>query len=276
MSMVVPILVLFAAFNLFPIIYAIAISFTSYDLFSAPKYIGLNNYLALLKDPAFLSAVRVTITYTLLFSVPAWLLGFGAAALLKSGFRGRGAFRSVYFVPTVLSSVAMAITWSLLLRQDGPVNGILGLSIPWLTNDQTAILGIAMLGVWQSFGWFMVVFLAGMLAIPETFYEAAKIDGAGRLALLRTITLPMLRPVFAVVVIQTIVAGMKVFSPMFIMTGGGPNNATRSVAMLIYQDGLTNFEMGKATAISVIGLVAMLFLTLLYLRVFRATTAVGD
>jgi ABC-type sugar transport system permease subunit len=132
------------------------------------------------------------------------------------------------------------------------------------------------MSVWQGVGWFMVVFLAGLQSIPETYYEAAKIDGADRWQLLRHITLPLLRPVFAFVVISTIIAGMKVFTPMFIMTGGGPNNATRSMAMLIYHEGLRDLRMGRASAISMVGFFLILILTIIQLRLFRVHEEVGE
>jgi ABC-type sugar transport system permease subunit len=132
-----------------------------------------------------------------------------------------------------------------------------------------------MLGVWQSVGFFMVIFLAGLASIPSNLYEAATVDGARGWHMLRYITLPLLRPVLAVVVVQMVVAGMKVFSPMFIMTGGGPNNATRSVAMLIYHEGLRDLRMGTAAAISVLGFLAMMVITVLYLRIFRVHEDIG-
>jgi ABC-type sugar transport system permease subunit len=274
-SFTLPVLVLFAIFNFLPTVYALLVSLTEYDLFHAPEFVGLDNYVGLLDNRNFWNAVRVTIGYTLMFGPLSAILGFLIAMLLRDRILGRSILRSIFFVPTILSSVAMAVTWSLLLRQDGPLNAVLGIAVPWLTNSGTALAGISLLGVWQSTGWFMVIFLAGLASIPESLYEAARIDGGGVIGLTRHITLPLLRPVIAVVVIQTVVAGMKVFSPMFIMTGGGPNNATRSVAMLIYQEGLRDLRMGNAAAISVIGFVIILVITALYLRVFRVSESVG-
>ena len=270
-----PIIFLFVAFNLLPTVYAFVVSLTTYNLFTPPTFVGFENYLDLLGNRNFWQAVSVTVGYTLLFGPASWILGFLIAMLLKDTIVGRDLFRSVFFVPTILSSVAMAVTWALLLRLNGPINGVLDISVPWLTNTQTALLGISLLGIWQSAGWFMVIFLAGLASIPESLTEAARIDGAGTLALLRHITLPLLRPVFAVVVVQTIVAGLRVFSPMFIMTGGGPANSTRSVAMLIYQEGLRDLRMGSAAAISVIGFVFILALTVIYFRVFRVREEIG-
>lgn len=272
---IAPIGLLFISFSVFPTVFALAVSLTEYDLFTPPRFVGLDNYLGLIDNRNFWRAVQVTLGYTLLFGPASAILGFGIASLLRDHIAGRSVFRSLFFLPTILSGVAMALTWSLLLRQEGPLNAVLGVTVPWLTNSQTALIGIAMLGVWQSVGFFMVIFLAGLASIPGSLYEAATVDGARGWHMLRYITLPLLRPVLAVVVVQVIVAGMKVFSPMFIMTGGGPNNATRSVAMLIYHEGLRDLRMGSAAAISVIGFVAMMALTVLYLRIFRVHEDVG-
>jgi ABC-type sugar transport system permease subunit len=229
----------------------------------------------MVKDKRFWRAVRVTLTYTATFGPISWVIGFSLAMLIKDKILGRGFFRSVFFTPTILSAVAMATAWSLLLRKNGPINAILGLSIPWLTNQDTALWGIVLMSVWQGVGWFMVVFLAGLQGIPDVFYEAAKIDGASGRQLLRHITLPLMRPVFALVVIQTIIGGMKVFTPMFIMTGGGPNSVTRSFAMLIYHEGLRDLRMGRASAISMVGFAFILVLSIIQLRLFRVHEDVG-
>ena len=264
-----PVLVFFLVFNIYPIVSAVVISFHEFDLFGPMTWVGAANYQNLAGNKNFWAAVRVTFGFTLFFGPPAWVIGFIFASLLKDGLIGRFFFRSVFFAPTILSAVAMATAWSLLLRQNGPLNAILGLSVSWLTKQDSALWGIVIMSVWQGVGWFMVVFLAGLQSIPQTFYEAAAIDGAGRWPLMRHITLPMLRPVFAFVVIHTIIAGMKVFTPMFIMTGGGPNNATRSMAMLIYHEGLRDLRMGRASAISMVGFVLILILTIVQLRLFR-------
>lgn len=275
-SLTLPAAAFFVCFSVFPTLFAFVISFFQYDLFHPPTFVGVENYVGLLHDKNFLEAFRVTVTFMLLFGPLSWVLGFLAASVLKDRIFGRGAARTILFVPTILSAVAMATAWSLLLRPNGPINAIIGVRIPWLTSQSTALAGIALMSIWQSAGWFMVVFLAGLLSVPNEFYEAARIDGAGRWASLRYITLPMLRPVFALVVVWTLVAGMKVFTPMFIMTGGGPNNATRSIAMLIYQLGLQDLRFGEASAISIVGFVIILMLTIVYLRVFRVHKAIGE
>jgi ABC-type sugar transport system permease subunit len=270
-----PVLLFFLAFSIYPVLSAFVLSFFQYDLFSPMQWTGRGNYVSLAQDKKFWQAVEVTLTYTVTFGPISWVIGFTLAMLIKEKVPGRGFFRSIFFAPTILSAVAMATAWSLLLRKNGPINAILGLSIPWLTNQQTALWGIVLMSVWQGIGWFMVVFLAGLQGIPDVYYEAAEIDGANGWRLLRHITLPMMRPIFALVVIQTIIGGMKVFTPMFIMTGGGPNNVTRSLAMLIYHEGLRDLRMGRASAISMTAFLFILVLTIVQLRLFRVHEDIG-
>ena len=272
----VPTLLFFLTFSVYPVLSALVMSFFKFDLFTPMEWTGLGNYLSLAKDKFFWQAVKVTLTYTVTFGPISWVLGFTLAILIKERIPGRGFFRSVFFAPTILSAVAMATAWSLLLRKNGPINATLGISIPWLTNQDSALWGIVLMSVWQGVGWFMVVFLAGLQGIPDVYYEAAKIDGANAWQLLRSITIPLMRPVFALVVIQTVIGGMKVFTPMFIMTGGGPNNATRSLAMLIYHEGLRDLRMGRASAISMAAFVFILILTIIQLRLFRVHEAVDE
>jgi multiple sugar transport system permease protein len=272
----VPTLLFFLIFSIYPVLSALVMSFFRFDLFTPMVWLGLGNYISLAHDKFFWQAVKVTLTYTATFGPISWVVGFTLAVLIKEKIFGRGLFRSVFFAPTILSAVAMATAWSLLLRKNGPINATLGISIPWLTTQATALWGIVLMSVWQGVGWFMVVFLAGLQGIPEEYYEAARIDGANAWQLLRSITIPLMRPVFALVVIQTIIGGMKVFTPMFIMTGGGPNNATRSLAMLIYHEGLRDLRMGRASAISMAAFLFILILTIVQLRLFRVREAIDE
>jgi ABC-type sugar transport system permease subunit len=266
---ILPVMFFFLTFNMYPMLRAFVVSFQDYDLFTPARSVGFENYLNLLGNRRFWRALQVTISYTLVFGVASWLVGFVLALLISGKVWGRGFFRAVFFLPSILSAVAMATAWSLLLQANGPINAILGVRILWLTTERTALVGIALMGIWQGMGWFMVVFLAGLKSISQTHYDAAQIDGAGPWQLLRYITLPLMRPVFAFVVVQTLIGGMKIFTPMFIMTGGGPNDATRSFAMLVYQEGLRDLRMGSASAMSVIGFVLVLILTVMQLRLFR-------
>ena len=271
----VPVLVLFAAFNVGPALYAVFLSLTRFNLLTPPVFVGLDNYIRLATDADFWRAIAVTAEYTIIFGPPSWVLGLTLALLLRDRILGRAVFQSVFFGPTILSGVAMTVAWGLLFRLNGPVNATLGVSVPWLTSSDTAIVAMAFLGIWRSAGWFMVIFLAGLASIPESLYEAARIDGAGPVRQTWHITLPLLRPVFVFVVIMTMVEGLKIFAPMFILSGGGPNNATRSISLLIYQEGLQNLRMGSAAAMSVIGLVFVLLIIVVFLRLSRADEEAG-
>lgn len=264
-----PTLAFLSVFNGVPIFSALFVSFTSYDLFTSPTFVGLANYAGLPGNKSFWSAFQVTATFTLVWGPLSWVIGYMVANLVRNPMVGRGFFRTLFYVPTVLSSVGLALCWTLLLQRNGPINSALGISVPWLTDTHSALFGIVGFATWQSLGWFMLVFLAGLLAVPREYYEAALVDGAGAWQMQWYITLPLMRPIFAVVVVQTLIGGLKVFSPMFLMTAGGPDNSTQSVAMLVYQEGLRNFRMGRASAISFIGVGVVLVLTVVYLRAFR-------
>jgi ABC-type sugar transport system permease subunit len=265
-AFVLPTAILLAAFNLFPILYTAFLSLYHYDLLSPPSFIGLRNFQAIFSDPQFWLSLRVTGEYLLLVGPLSWLIAFGLAVLLKQRVAGRKFFVSALFLPSMMPIVAMSVVWENLLQPTGPFNHLLGIHVPWLSDEHTALFGIALLGIWYSVGWFMVVFLAGLSSIPTNLYEAAEVDGASHLAALRTITLPLMKPVFGYVVVQTTINGLQVFTPMYLMTGGGPNNATTPISLYIYQEGLTDRNMGIAAAASVIGLICVGILAAVYVR----------
>ena len=248
---------------------AFVVSFFKYDLMTPMKYVGVQQYAYLLSDRRFWHALWVSAQFLLFVTPPAWLLGFFFASLVNDKIMGRGFFRGVYFFPKVLSVVAMATAWELLLRANGPVNALLGVRVSWLRQGQTAMLGIAMMSVWQNLGWYMVVFLTGLQAIPRELYDAAQVDGASGLRLLRHITLPLMRPVFAYAGVVSVIESTKVFTPMFLMTAGGPDRSTESLVMLIYQAGFKELAMGRASAMAVLMFVMVLLISLVQLRAFR-------
>ncbi len=268
-----PVLLFFLIFDVFPVIYAGVISLYNYDFFSPPQFVGLSNFERVLTSPEFWNSVKVTLVYTAMVGPISWLMAFGLALLLQRRVIGKSAFTLSIFVPIMASSVAMAIVWQLLLQPQGPINEALGIEVPWLTQSSTALIGIAIMGIWQSVGWFMVVFLAGLTAISPTLFEAARLDGANSLQILRYVTAPLMKPVLAFVVVHTMINGLKVFTPMFLMTGGGPNRATTSYSMLIYETGLKDFRMGQAAAMSLIGLIGVVAVGAIYFRLVRAAGA---
>ena len=268
LAFVMPLLLLLAMFNLFPILYTAYISLLHDDLLTPATFVGLENFRQVLTDPQFWSSLRITVEYTLVVGPISWVIAFGLALILSSTVVFRRLFASVLFIPSFMPIVAMSVVWENLLEPNGPLNRLLHLPhVTWLTASSTAIFGIALLGIWYSVGWFMVVFLAGLSVIPVELYEASKLDGAGWVARIRWLTVPLMKPIFAFVVVQTTINGLQVFTPMYLMTGGGPVSSSTSISLFIYQQGLTDLNMGGAAAASVVGLVVVLGLCAIYLHV---------
>lgn len=270
---ILPTLILLAMFNLFPMLYTSFLSLYHDDLLTSPSFVGVQNFRIIFSDPQFWQALEVTVEYLVLVGPISWIIAFGLAVLIKQGVVARSAFLSALFLPSMMPIVAMSVVWENLLQPNGPLNNLFGIHVPWLTNEHTAVFGIAMLGIWYSVGWFMVVFLAGLSAIPSNLYEASQVDGASAFSALRRITMPLVKPVFAYVVVQTTINGLQIFTPMYLMTGGGPNGASTSISLYIYQQGLTDRNMGVAAAASLVGLVCVVALCAIYLRFLAAGRA---
>ncbi|MFI7125813.1 carbohydrate ABC transporter permease [Nonomuraea sp. NPDC050153] len=240
-----------------PILASLALSFTDFDLLTAPSFVGLDNYARMLTDdPHFVNAVRVTLIYVV-FSVPlSGAFALLVAVLLNRPMRGVGVYRAAYYLPSLLGgSVAVAILWRQIFGADGLINdalryfGIVGPS--WISTPEYAIYTLVVLHIWQ-FGSPMLIFLAGLKQIPAELYDAAAVDGAGRVRAFFRITLPMLSPIiFFNLVLQTVNA-FKAFTPAFIISGGtgGPADSTLFYTLFIYQEGFGNFRMGYASALA--------------------------
>ncbi|WP_431931528.1 carbohydrate ABC transporter permease [Nonomuraea jabiensis] len=240
-----------------PILASLALSFTDFDLLTTPSFVGLDNYARMLTDdPHFVNAVRVTLIYVV-FSVPlSGAFALLVAVLLNRPVRGVGVYRAAYYLPSLLGgSVAVAILWRQIFGADGLINDILryfGIVGPsWISTPQYAIYTLVILHIWQ-FGSPMLIFLAGLKQIPAELYDAAAVDGAGRVRAFFRITLPMLSPIiFFNLVLQTVNA-FKAFTPAFIISGGngGPADSTLFYTLFIYQEGFGNFRMGYASALA--------------------------
>lgn len=270
----VPAVGMFAAFSLYPILRTLYLSFFDYNMLQPPVYKGIGNYVSLVADPLFWQSVEATITYVAGTYVPVWVLALGLALLLNRPLRFRGALRTLYFTPVVMSMVVAAVMWKLIFHFRGMLNALVGYAgiapIPWLTDTVWAPLAVILMSIWKSTGYFMVIYLAGLQGIPAEYDEAAVIDGAGRWQVFRFITLPLLRPVTVFVVTMSLIMGMQEFTAQYVMTSGGPSGATRVLALLVYETGFVFMKMGRATAISILLFIGLLALTLLQRRWFRA------
>ena len=268
---IAPWLVGLLVLQLYPFVTSFYYSFTDYQFFNKPEFIGLGNYIKLFtSDPEFFKSLQVTIVYTL-FTVPGKIMmALFIALLLNKNMKGIGTIRTIYYIPSLFSgSVAVAILWKLLFMNDGAINNILSMvglpSVKWLGTEGTAMVTICLLEMWM-FGSSMVMFLAALKQVPADLYESASLDGAGKVKSFFYITLPQISPIlFFNIIMQTITA-LQNFTSAFVVTDGGPNNGTYVLGMKLYNEAFKYFKMGYASAISWIIFAMILIVTLLLFR----------
>jgi multiple sugar transport system permease protein len=270
---VLPALVLLGVFALYPVLSAVRYSFTRYDLLTPPVWIGLANYQELLRDHNFLHSLRITLIYVFAVSATILVLSLGLGLALASRIAVRGVFRAVFFLPWVTSLVSLALIWRLMYHAYGPWNDLLvrlGIQpIPWLISSRYALLAIVLFTIWRSVGYFAVMFLVGIQAISPDYFDSARLDGAGSWSLMRHIIWPLLKPTTVFVVIIVITSTLRHIDTFFLMTGGGPADSTRVLALLIYEEGFAFLQMGKASALSIYLFLGALAVSLVQLRMFR-------
>jgi multiple sugar transport system permease protein len=271
-----PFLFFFVVFLVRPIITSVQMSFHQWEvLMPAHPYVGLANYEELIHDDLWWLALKNTIVFTMLTAAGTTVLALFTALAVKGPVPGQTFYRVVFYAPTLLSVSVVSIIWVWLLNtQFGLVNYVLnalGLAkINWLGDAVLVLPALALTTIWWGFGFPMLIFLTGLHGIPQHLYEAAKIDGAGRLQRFWNVTLPLLRPTILFVTVTQVIAHFQLFGQSFIMTGGGPGRASYSVIMYLYQVAWRYFRMGYGTAIA-IGLGAiMLIFTLIQFRLIGA------
>lgn len=272
---IMPWLLGFLILQAYPLIMSLYYSFTDFSILGTGKFIGFDNYIELFTgDKYFFKSLTVTFKYAL-FSVPMKLLmALIVAMILNMKLKGINFFRTVYYLPSIMGgSVAISILWKFMFMKEGMVNGFLSVfgvdKLDWLGNQNMALITICLLVVWQ-FGSSMVLFLAGLQNIPTELYEAADMDGAGKIVQFFKITLPMLTPVIFFNLIMQIIHALQEFTSASIITGGGPNHATYLMGVKIYEDAFRSLKMGYASATSWVLFIIILFITLL---IFKSSDA---
>ncbi|SPJ26154.1 carbohydrate ABC transporter permease [Palleronia abyssalis] len=258
----------FAMFTAFPFITSFYLSFTDYDLLSAPEWVGLENYEKLFeRDRTFKKSLSVTLTYVAL-TVPLKLtFALFIAVVLNYRLRGINVFRTAYYVPSILGgSVAIAVLWRYIFAEAGLVNMIItmlgGEPVNWFGDPGNALFTITLLRCWQ-FGSAMVIFLAALQSVDKSLYEAASIDGAGPWQIFRNITLPLITPVIFFNLIMQTVQAFQEFNGPYIITQGGPLKSTYLLPLYIYDEAFKSFDMGYASAIAWVLFLIIMVLTLL-------------
>lgn len=273
--LIIPLL-FFITIRFAPTVFAMSVSLFRWDILSQNKpWMGLKNYETLFADPVFWKALTNTLLYVAL-SVPAQLvIGLAFALLLQAASRWVGFFRALYFIPFVTSTVAISWVWRWIYQPTfGPLNKLLALfGLPdqkYLFSPEQALPSIVVAMVWQALGFYVIIFLAGLEAIPVDFYEAAKIDGARIWDLFRHITLPLLNPTIVFLTVIGTINGIQVFTQVLNMSFqgmGGPLDSTKSLVLFIYQQGFQSFKMGYASAGTVVLFAIILAITLIQLKV---------
>lgn len=269
-----PFTVGFAAFTLYPLLASLYYSFTEYAILTAPRWVGLRNYVELFaNDKLFWTSLSNTLYFTLL-AVPSNLLASLALAMaLNVQLRGMSVYRTIYFLPTLVPTVALATLWLWMFNpQYGILNGLLhaiGLPGPtWLADIRLVKPALVLMGLW-CIGQTVVIFLAGLQDVPTQIYEAAEIDGANSLQKAVYVTMPMLTPVILFNLIMGIIGGFQYFTQAYIMTNGGPVNASLFYALYLYRNGFQYVKMGYASALAWVLFVIIMACILLVFRTSR-------
>jgi multiple sugar transport system permease protein len=257
-----PGLLVYVCFVLAPIVVSVGYSLTNYNPFRPPtRFVGLRNYQLLFQDPEFLNSLRVTTILTLIVVIVPNVLGLGIALLLdRRGWFYNG-LRSVFFVPVVLSSVVVSIIWTRMMADDGVINQALrafGVGRPpgWLSDPDLAVYSLGAILSWQTLGFCVVVYLAGLQGVPKELLEAAAIDGAGAVQRFRKVTWPLLAPALTINTVVQLISAFKVFDHVQVITNGGPGEGTTaSIAFTVLQVGFTANRQGYASAMAIAMLV---------------------
>lgn len=273
--LLLPTLALFLVFTAYPFLYAGKLSLMRWNGLSSDQvFVGLGNYASLLGDPEFRNSVRVTAIYTVATTVVSVGAGLLLALALNRRLRGRNIYRALFFTPVLTATVAAAVVWSLLFD---PFTGIVNLGLrnvglhgpAWLSDPSWALVAVTIVGIWKRLGFAMVIYLAGLQTIPPTFYEAARVDGAGAWRQFWDVTWPLLMPITVLQVIMAVIDSFQVFDHVFIMTGGGPLGGTDVLPMYLYHQGFRLFHLGYAAAVGWVIFLVVFTVTFLQWRLTR-------
>ncbi|MDS4040488.1 MAG: sugar ABC transporter permease [Candidatus Competibacter sp.] len=280
LAFLAPALLLIAVFFFLPVLAALLLSFTDFDIYALGdldrlRFVGFGNYLQLLESPLFWTALGNTCYFVAVGGPLSVAVSLGAALLVNSRLtRFPGLFRTAFFLPVVTTLVAVAVVWRYLYHpRYGLLNyglGLLGIDpIDWLGDPDWAMPAIVLMAVWKNFGFNMIIFIAGLQSIPTQLYEAARVDGAGAWRQFRHITLPLLGPTFLFVALMTMIGYFQVFAEPYVMTQGGPANRTLSVVLLMYEEGFRWWNMGYASAAAFVLFALILAGTVLQFKLRR-------
>jgi multiple sugar transport system permease protein len=269
-----PAIVYFAIFWVLPLGLAAYYSFTAYTLVESPRWVGLRNFRALGNDPQFTHSLGVTALFTVGFVVPTVVLALLVAAPLSRPGRWHSLIRALFFIPAVMPLVASAVLWQLIYADRGLANTILRAlhlaPVNWLTSSGVALWALVAMVVWKYFGLYVLILTAGLQSVPENVYHAAAIDGSRSLRTFFRITLPLIRRPLLFVVVIALIGAAQSFVPVYILTNGGPSEATEVLPLYMFQNAFSYTAMGYASSMAMVLLVVLILLSLVQFRIFHA------
>lgn len=272
-----PLVIFLLFFAFFPFIYCLNLSFHSWNMAKPQlgyKFIGIENYIHSLQEPLFISALQNTLKFGMVVLPAELFLGLGVAVLLNREFRGKGVVRSLLLLPMMTTPIVISLIWVYMYHAEvGIINyllGFLGISKrSYLGSRSTALLAVGVVDIWQWTPFVMLILIAGLAGIPETLYEAANIDGASSWEIFKGITLPLLKVPLSIVLLLRTVDIIRLFDKIYVLTRGGPGNSTEVISFYIYRNAFMFFEMGYASAVSIILLIISIIVATFYLRLLK-------
>jgi ABC-type sugar transport system permease subunit len=271
---VLPAFLLFALFLIYPMLYAFKLSLFEWDLLSPQSFVGFKNFAALRHDPFVLNSYLRTLAFCGLSVVAINVLAFSFALMLTSKLvKARNLLQSLVFMPVVLSLVAVGVVWEFMFQSTGLISAatraIFGASPAWLTSTKAAPYAMVIVSTWKSTGFYMVMYIAGLLDVPDTLYEAASIDGAGFWRQLFSITIPSLKNTFTLTVVSSIIFSFSQFAIQYVITKGGPSHSTEILSLFIYRQGFEYSKYGYASAVSVLFFLTLLAFSIIQMRAMK-------
>ncbi|MCH7323395.1 sugar ABC transporter permease [Solibacillus sp. MA9] len=266
-----PGLILLAIFTFWPIIYSVPLAFTNYSVIGETKFVGFENFKRAFSDVNFIASVKNSLFYMII--VPfIQIISIFMAILVNRKIAGIKFFRAAFYIPVVTSMVAVSIIWGWLMSSNGVLNyillsiGIINEKISWLSDKDTALWAVMFITLWKGLGYYMMIYLAGLQAVPTDCIEAAKIDGASNFQVIRKITIPLLKPYVFFCTLISLMSAIRVFDEVFVLTSGGPGNATLTSSLYIYEQGFEVFEFGYSSALGlIISFIIMFFSIFIFL-----------
>lgn len=275
-------MIIITVFIIIPIIYSLYMSLHDWNImYNIKDFIGFDNYKEVFQDERFFNALKNTLIYTVSYVPILVILSLALAAFINEKFIASGFYKTVLFIPAITSMAIIAIIFRFLL--DGDIGYVslalrkLGISVPdFLRDPETAMRSVVLTSVWRWVGFYMVIFLSGFNSIPDSLYEAAEIDGAGKLRQFFSISLPLLMPTISFTLITNLINSFQVFDPVYVMTKGGPMFSTEVLVYYVYYMGFNVFDMGYASSMAFILFLIILVFTLIQLKGFMKSDSEGD